>query len=422
MPAMGAMSKKRGEKMSKLSLLENQLNDYQGVARMKPTWLPRTFLPPGRRLKIHPDDIYAFGVEKGGIAERWFVSTGAPVTGETTIDESTMSFFYLGKGEEGISFPEAIALMGNELLGKETMQTLGTFKMFAKLYDYGASLPLHLHPQEQFTKMFGLNQKPESYYFPIELNAITLNHDYTFFGLNPGTTKEEVLECIKNYGMRDTQMLTLSRAYKIKLGTGWFLPAGILHAPASLVTYEPQYMSDVSVWYQNIVEAKYVIDERMNDVIIPKDITMSREEYLLSILDWDANVDPNFREKYYHEPIPVRKEEDMLEDGYYERWVSYGSKDFAAKELRVLPGRTVTIKDDAAYGFIMMQGYGTINGMEINTPAVIRVGQQTADEGFVIKAAAERGVVIQNQSQFSEIVMLKHFNGDSKAALAMVQE
>ena len=161
------------------------------------------------------------------------------------------------------------------------------------------------------------------------------------------------------------------------------------------------------------------------DFVIPEDCREDREkraEALLNMFDWDANIDPDFREKFYHEPIPVKNMEDMIADGYIERWVSYGSKDFAAKELRVLPGRTGTIKDDAAYGFIMMQGYGTINGMEINTPVIIRVGQPTADEGFVIRGAAEKGVVIENKSEFSEIVMLKHFNGDSKAALAMVQK
>ena len=411
--------------MSKQSLLQDQLDRYDGVARFLPTWLPRNFLPPGRRLKVHPDDLYAFGMEKGGIAERWFVSTGAPISGETTLDESTMSRFWLGKGEDTITFPEAIALMGDTLLGEETMKTLGTFKMFAKLYDYGAALPFHLHPQGKFVNHLGLNQKPESYYFPVEYNSITLNHDYTFFGLNPTVTKEEVLECIKNFDKCDNGILSLSRAFKIKLGTGWFLPAGFLHAPASVVTYEPQYMSDVSVWYQNLIETKYVIDDHLNDFVIPEDCRADRDkraEVLLNMFDWEANVDPDFREKFYHEPIPVKNMEDMIADGYIERWVSYGSKDFAAKELRVLPGRTVTIKDDAAYGFIMMQGYGTINGMEINTPVIIRVGQPTADEGFVIRGAAEKGVVIENKSEFSEIVMLKHFNGDSKAALAMVQK
>ncbi len=61
----------------------------------------------------------------------------------------------------------------NQLLGKETMDTLGGFKMFAKFYDYATSLPHHLHPIEKYARAVGMNQKPESYYFPIELNAIT---------------------------------------------------------------------------------------------------------------------------------------------------------------------------------------------------------------------------------------------------------
>ena len=48
----------------------------------------------------------------------------------------------------------------------------------------------------------------------------------------------------------------------------------------------------------------------------------------------------------------------MHQDGYNENWVVYGSDYFSAKELTVFPGRTVTIKDVAAYGMICVQGYG----------------------------------------------------------------
>lgn len=398
--------------MSKsLNLLQSQLEKYHGVARFVPLWLPRTFLPPGRRLKLHPDDLYGFGVDKGGICERWFCSTGVPGA-DGAIDETTVSRFYLGEKGSELLFPEAIEMMGNDLLGAETMQRLGTFKMFAKLYDYGAALPLHMHPTAEYANRVGMNQKPESYYFPAELNSITYDHDYTYFGLQPGTTKEQFLECIRNYNKADNHVLSLSQAYKVKLGTGWFLPAGILHAPASVVTYEPQYISDSLVFYQNIVESKYIIDDRMNDANIPEGFTGDRAEYLLELIDWDANFE-NFRMKFYHEPMAVKSEAEMQAEGYYEEWISYGSEDFSAERLVVFPGQKVTIKDAAAYGFIMMQGYGWINGMEINSPTMIRFGQQTADEGFVIKSAAAEGVVIENPSEFTDLVMLKHFNGDN---------
>ncbi len=394
-----------------ISLLQDQIEKYNGVVRFAPLWIPRTFLPPGRRLKLHPADLYPFGLEKGGICERWFCTTGVPGA-DGSIDAGTISRFYLGKGNGEILFPEAIDAIGNDLLGKETMDTLGTFKMFAKFYDYATALPHHMHPKAKYANRVGMNQKPESYYFPVELNSITYDHDLTYFGLLPGTTKDQFLECIRNYDKGDNNVLLLSQAYKVKIGTGWFLPAGILHAPASVVTYEPQYISDSLVFYQNVVELKYIIDDRMNDAIIPKDYKGDRAEYLLELIDWDSNFG-NFHEKFYHEPLPVKPAEEMLNEGYYEEWISYGAKDFSAKRLRVLPGQTVTIKDTASYGFVMMQGNGRINNMEIETPAVIRFGQQTADEGFVIKATAVEGVTIMNPSEYSDLVMLKHFNGDN---------
>ncbi len=46
-----------------------------GLLRLAPNWVPRSFLQPGLRLKLHPDDTYAYGLERGGIDERWFGST-----------------------------------------------------------------------------------------------------------------------------------------------------------------------------------------------------------------------------------------------------------------------------------------------------------------------------------------------------------
>src|SRR5688572_20255511 len=46
-----------------------------GLLRLAPNWVPRSFLQPGLRLKLHPADTYAFGLSRGGIDERWFGST-----------------------------------------------------------------------------------------------------------------------------------------------------------------------------------------------------------------------------------------------------------------------------------------------------------------------------------------------------------
>ncbi len=55
--------------------VETSVEAGGGLLRLTPTWVPRSFLHPGRRLKLHPDDLYAYGAERGGIDERWFAST-----------------------------------------------------------------------------------------------------------------------------------------------------------------------------------------------------------------------------------------------------------------------------------------------------------------------------------------------------------
>src|SRR2546421_10982878 len=79
-----AKKKKPREKPTKLaaprktageSLFRQVLEKGEGILRLAPTWVPRSFLMPGRRIKLAPQDLYALGAHRGGIDERWFSST-----------------------------------------------------------------------------------------------------------------------------------------------------------------------------------------------------------------------------------------------------------------------------------------------------------------------------------------------------------
>jgi hypothetical protein len=132
-------------------------------------------------------------------------------------------------------------------------------------------------------------------------------------------------------------------------------------------------------------------------------------DYIISMIDWDTNVLPNFKAAYFRPPQPVKPPVEMQSEGYIENWITYGNDYFAAKELTVMPGRVVTVRDPGPYGLIMMQGHGTMGVWPIETPALIRFGQFTHDEFFVSAAAAQEGVKIHNPSPTDSIVMLKHF-------------
>jgi len=111
----------------------------------------------------------------------------------------------------------------------------------------------------------------------------------------------------------------------------------------------------------------------------------------------------------------------MRDAGYSESWISYGTALFSAKELTVLPGRSVTIHDAAAYGAILTQGRGRLGVLEVETPTMIRFGQMTADEVFVAAAAASAGVTISNTSTSENLVMLKHFGPANPEAARLIR-
>ncbi|MFB0546548.1 MAG: hypothetical protein ACETWB_06525, partial [Anaerolineae bacterium] len=170
---------------------------------------------------------------------------------------------------------------------------------------------------------------------------------------------------------------------------------------------EPQGTSDVFAMFQSLVGDRPV----PWDLLI-KDVPEDKHddlEYIVSMIDWDLDVDPEFYKNRFMAPKPVRPVAEMEAEGYIEKWIAYRSSEFSAKELTVLPGRTVTIKDAACYGFILVQGHGTFGKWQIDTPTLIRFGQLTSDEFFVTKKAAQRGITITNPSETDPIVMLKHF-------------
>ena len=139
-------------------------------------------------------------------------------------------------------------------------------------------------------------------------------------------------------------------------------------------------------------------------------------DYLIDMMDWEGNVDPDFSANRLFHPSPVKPEGEMKAAGYIENWVVYSTPHYSAKELTVLPGKSVTIKDSAAYGVILTQGYGTLGKHEAETPTLIRFGEMTKDEFFVSADTAKQGVVITNRSDRENLVMLKHFGPENPEA------
>jgi len=395
------------------SMARRALEQGEGILRLAPNWVPRSFCIPGQRIKLHPDDYYALGGERGGIDERWFCSTTPADNGPLTSPNEGLSFVVLEDGapSDQVLFTEAVEELQGALVGDRIWDKYAGWPMYSKFFDNLGPLPHHIHHRDHHAKLVGQYGKPEAYYFPPQVNNHPGRFAYTFFGIEPGTTKDQIRECLVNFNKGDNRITDYSKAYRLKPGTGWDVPPGVLHAPGSYCTYEPQKASDVFAMYQSLVDYQVVPDE-----LLWKDSPEDRRgdfDYLIEVIDWDKNVDPSFAANRFMSPIPVKDEAEMASEGCCETWICYRSHDFSAKELTVAPGRTVTVRDSGAYGLIMMQGHGTMGVWDIETPALIRYGQLTHDEFFVSEDAARQGVKITNPSKTDPIVMLKHFGPDN---------
>lgn len=395
------------------TLINKAFEQGKGILRLAPNWVPRSFCVPGRRIKLHPNDYYALGGERGGIDERWFSSTTPADNGPLTGDFEGLSFviFEDGGKTEKVLLRDAVDELKGQLIGNRLWDKFNRWPIYSKFFDNKGALPHHVHHNDKFAAMVGQLGKPEAYYFPPQVNNYGADFPFTFFGFEPGTTKEQLIECLKNFEKGDNKITNIARAYRLEPGTGWDVPPGLLHAPGSLCTYEPQMASDVFAMYQSLT----------GDQIVPKELLwkdtpeqkIGNIEHLVEVLDWELNVDPEFMKNRFMRPVPVRSIDEMKAEGYIENWICYKSSAFSAKELTVLPGRTAIIKDSAAYGMIMMQGHGKMGVWDIETPTMIRFGQLTQDEYFVSEEAAKNGVKIVNPSKSDPIVMLKHFGPEN---------
>ncbi len=388
--------------------LDRALDAGAGLLRLTPTWVPRSFLHPGKRIKLAPTDWYAYGAHRGGIDERWFGSATEAANENRNADEGLS---YVSCEGERFTLRDAVSEAGGRLIGKPMHDKYNRWPVYSKFFDNMGPIPHHMHQSFKDAALVGQEGKPESYYFPPQLNNVDNNFAYTFMGLEPGTTKAQVRKCLEDWHRGDNGILDLSRAYRLKRGTGWLIPPGVLHAPGSLCTYEPQWGSDVFGMYQSLVEGREVPWS-----LLVKDMPPEKHrdlDFIVGQLDWEKNVDTHFKEHNYLEPIV---DASASGTGYTDRWIVYGTVDgqqlFSAKELTVDPGAKCTLKDPGASGWITVQGRGRMGRLNLQTPAMIHFGEETEDEVFITHEAATAGVVIENTGS-EPLVGLHYFGPDT---------
>ena len=171
--------------------------------------------------------------------------------------------------------------------------------------------------------------------------------------------------------------------------------------------------------YQSMVEGRRVPWE-----LLAKDVPEAHHKdinYLVDQLDWDKNVDPEFKKHNYLEPI-TRSGGPAA--GYVDKWIVYGRVDskqlFSALRARLWPRADRSrSRIPGAYGLVVVQGSGLIGKLATDSPNFIRFGETTSDEVFVTAKRAGEGVLFHNTGS-EPFVSLRYFGPDVHADLPAV--
>ncbi len=380
------------------SVVEKEIKRTGGMFLLRPCWVARTFLEPGKRLGLTEEE-YNMG-ERGWICERWL---GSETEVDNAVKAKNEGFSSLVIEGEEILLCDAIKSAGELILGKEYAGTHKTLGRLAKIYDYKSRIFYHLHQTQEEAAKVGANSKEEAYYFPegVDMGA----HPETFFGVHPyiveqNRQKELLLPDLEKW--ESESILKHSRAYLNVPGDGFHLPAGVLHAPGTAVTIELQEPSDVMA----------VLQSKVDDIAIPKELLFKDvdketrkkrgEQAVLDQLVWDLNGDPYFYENRHTPPVLITETASTASEEY---WIYYNTTKFSGKRLIIKPGHTVLSKDLGVYNLLVWSGKGKADEF------VIQGGNFGMDEILVTHDKAVSGVAFENTGNI-DLEILKFFGPD----------
>lgn len=348
------------------------IEESGGVLRLAPALVARDWLPPGRRLGLAEGE-YDLG-ERGFVCERWLGSTthadnrvGPPNEGISMIRTPSGAEF---------SLADAVANSPELLMGIDYAATHDGLGRLAKIFDYGARIPYHIHPPADQAALVGRNSKDEAYYFP---PGVPLgDHPETFYGVHPWIARDNhdvLLPFLERWD--DDAILQHSFAYLQVPEQGFLIDSGILHAPGTALTIELQEDADTMSMFQALNAGRIISKEMLYKDVPPADREALGERALFRWIDWEANADPEFYERRVLLPRVYREE-----PGAEEAWLFHGTPKFSGKRIRLEPGASIVDTENGVYNLLVWSGSGTIAGQPVQG------GSIGDDELFFTHAAA----------------------------------
>jgi hypothetical protein len=393
--------------LEKRRIVERALQQGNGILTLKPAWVARDFLPPGKRLGLREKE-YEVG-ERGYICERWLASV-TEADNRVGPDDEGLSYLALESGEQ-LTLRAAVEEAPDLIMGQEYAKTHKGLGRLAKIYDFAARIPFHIHQMEKDAKLVGRNSKEEAYYFPegVDLGP----HPDTYFGVHPYIVEQKKYDILLPYLKEWDSDLILqhSRAYLNVLGDGFHLPAGILHAPGTALTIELQEDSDVFAMLQALNAGKIISKDLLFKDVRSQDREKYGEQAILDQIDWPANGDPYFYENHH---TGARLIQETRQEGGEEYWIYYNTTKFSGKKTVVKAGGSYSSVDNGVYNILVWQGQGRYDGHPIEA------GNFEQDELLISHDRAVKPLIIENTGK-EDLILIKFFGPEINLEIPMIE-
>jgi hypothetical protein len=374
----------------------DEIDSSGGIMRLDPAWVARDWLPPGRRLGLSADE-YDVGV-RGYICERWLASTTRADNAVGPEDEGVGSI----RAADGalINLAEAVARAPDLILGRDYVQEHVGLGRLAKIFDFAARIPQHIHPPLEHARRAGRNSKDEAYYFPPGVDMGP--HPESFLGLHSSLGRDrlwdDLVAVIADWN--DDRILRYSPAYLQVAEEGYFVPSGVLHAPGTALTLELQEDSDSMAIFQALNAGKVISKRMLMKDVSEEDRARHGETAPLHWIDWEENTDPYFYDHHHLTPRVFRDEGDANE-----AWIFYGSPKFCGKRLIVQPGGSYRARENGVFSLLVWRGLGEIGGVQVAGQSFDR------DELMIVHDRAVRDLDYVNTGD-EPLVVIKVFGPD----------
>jgi hypothetical protein len=387
--------------------VQRALAEGDGILRLEPAWVARDFLPPGRRLGL-VDDACDLG-PRGAVCERWLAST---TKADNFVGPPDEGLSYLGiDGSQRLTLRDAVEALPDAIMGAEYATTHTGLDRLAKIFDYSARLPFHVHHRQQHASLVGRHCKDEAYWFPPGIDMGP--HPESFLGLHPSVAEEGNHDLLIPYleEWNSDRILQLAPAYLLVADEGFHIPSGVLHAPGTALTIELQEDSDVFAMLQALNAGKIISKELLWKDVRGEDRHRHGERFILDLIDWEANGDPYFYENHHLAPQLI---DESRRDGGEEYWIFYNTTKFSGKKLVIRPGCSYITKDRGVHNAFVWSGQGTYGGIPVEAR---RPGD---DELLITHDRAVNGVEVRNTGP-EVMIVIKFFGPDVNPDAPMIE-